>query len=198
MASLLTEFPDTRCGLLMGSSSIHSEKIVSDESESEELNTRHLHIQEYRPCHDLRSITIFDRSIGVFSIRKDSFSQPSFRECMAAHSVSKQNQSPALLLVINLPDDNKKWVLSMRFTCHIVHLSSMIPVPIDLQVPNLSFSGLEKYKNSRFLNSDTSDSSMASSILALSIQQFVMGQACAHSVLDDIWVSGFLTRCMLC
>lgn len=190
LASLVTEFPETRSGLLIGTSSVSSEKIITDENECEELSSRHLHIQEYRPCHDLRAAVSRDRSIGIFSIRRDSYSQPSFGECMAAHSISKQTQSPALLLIVNLPDNNpKKWVLSLRFTCYHVSSSSMIPRSIDLQVPNLSSGGLDKYKSSRFLNSDHSESPNAATLHALSIQKCVITQAYGHSVLDEIWVS---------
>ena len=189
LASLITEFPETRSGLLIGTSNISSEKIITDENEAEEVNSRHLHIQEYRPNHFVQPADSPDHRIVVFSIRKDSYSQPSFGECMAAHSISRLMQSPALLLVINLPDNHKKWVLGFRFTCYYIDHFSKIPSLIDLQVPNLSSSGLEKYKSSRFLNSDISESPMASALLALSIQQCVMSQAYAHSVLDEIWVS---------
>ena len=196
LASLLTEYPETSTGLLLGTSALTTEKIMTDDRDPEEKSSRHFHIQEYCPGLDLKASEFNNRYIGMFSIRKDSFPQPSFRECIAAHSISKLTNASALVLVINLPDNTNKWVLSLRYTCYYLNPSSMVPHLVELEVPNLSNTNPEKYKESRYLNANPVDSlansqvksSYASTLLALSIQQCVMSQTYAHSILDDIWV----------
>ena len=59
--------------------------------------------------------------VGLFCVRHDAISSPSFRDVQTLRILSRHTSKPALQLVINLPAVTKEsWIYAMTYKCYCV------------------------------------------------------------------------------
>jgi hypothetical protein len=197
LSSLITEPNYVKYGILLGNVYTSSEIIITDSSESS-VQSIHVHTQEYIASDNKLSAESWHRNneIGIFILRQgdNNLQQPTFQECILAHSISKQYNRPAIMLIINAPSNQGHWVYTTKCTCYIIESSiSKIPKAIDFLVPNLNTNAIEGYQGSSYLNEsyqfkNSHRQQLHDVVIASSIQQTVLLEYYAHNIVDELKV----------
>jgi hypothetical protein len=181
-------------GLLLGNRCRNTEAVITDAAIDSHKICTSLYIERYI-CDLNRVPTDCNDSIGIFSIRRFSCSQPSFKEVVTVRNLT--GDYPRVILIITVPEHDGNWIYSIKYNLFRIDTASDAPKPIEMKIPNLSdgsnsnndrYAGGIATSSIDMFQSDQSNT-LSSAIRSIMIQQSVLSDAYSNSIIDDIKVS---------
>ena len=190
-------------GFLLGNIFTSTETTISDSNEECPLSklTR-IQITHYLSTPDLHSYDLDEnkdskRVLGLYTVRKNIISNPSFQECRAALQILSSSFpifSEVVILILNFPKGKDSWTSSMKYSCYTITSHSLLPQLTEISIATLSGSSASKYSTEGLSFSDGKEYTSASThtlqrtLLAQTMQQTIATELYANSVLSDIQV----------
>lgn len=181
------------CGLLLGCALRREEERLTDTAATILSSRCTTHVQRYLLTNSKTASEAPEATevVGVFAVRDFGTSQPSFREVLFAAALldaAPEHAAALLVLVITLPSSPGLWIYSMKYACFYVTRESRAPVPVEVEVPNLSDSKSDKYKGSGCPASAVGGAravALQASARALSVQQCVCSDLRNYALVDE-------------